>query len=129
MKYFHFVIAIAMVVAILASPVKGETWVVLAKPGMEVVGTFELEEGGMVNVDVDTRQQCLKLFEITDYVPSDLGGLITREWSVSEGIPVVTITIDKDKVIEGFTDQKYIYHGGIVKRLVLGDLEIIKEPL
>jgi len=80
---------------------------VLAKPYYEVIGTFELEKDGMVNVNVDTREQCLKLFEITEVVPEDLVKVITSKASLSEGVLAVTVSISKAKIAEGFAKQKY----------------------
>ncbi len=112
MRFVHIAVVAAMVAAILASPLKGETWVVLAKPYYEVIGTFELEKGGMVDVDVDTRQQCLKLFEITE-IPLDLIKVIattaTQALVDGKSVPVVTVTISKAKIEEGFAKQKYRY--------------------
>lgn len=113
MKFIHFIAIAVMVVAILASPLKGETWVVLAKPGMEVIGTFELEKGGVLNIDVDTRQQCLKLIEVPSAPPIDLVNVMTiatsQETIEGKSIDAVTVSISKAKIEVGFTKQKYIY--------------------
>jgi len=109
MRFFHLAVAIVMVVAILSQPLKGETWVVLAKPYYEVIGTFELERGGELNIDVDTRDQCLKLFEITETVPVDLKQVIGVSMIIDDNKESVTITIDKAEIKEGFADQKYRY--------------------
>lgn len=113
MKFIHLAIATLMVAAILAQPLKGEIWVVLAKPSMEVIGTFELDKGGMVNVDVDTRLQCLKLFGITNAVPVDLVRLAdTKESQATiegKSVPMVTVSIEKAVIAAGFAKQKYTY--------------------
>ena len=117
MRIFESAIIIALVVAfvIFASPLKGETWVVLAKPGYGVIGTFELEKGGAVNIDIDTRDLCIKTFEVPpESVPSDFKQLIEARASqtVMDGrsVDVVTITIDKAVIKAGFEKQKYKYN-------------------
>ena len=76
MKFTHLAIATLIVAAILAQPLRGETWVICKKPGMEVIDIFTAEKGTMISVNVDTRKRyggvCLKLKETTDTVPVDL---------------------------------------------------------
>lgn len=118
MKFIHYAIAIAFVVAILAQPLKAETWIVLEKPGLRVIGTFELEKGGMVNIDIDTRRShggmCIKTFEIAEPIPADLKQVITVKESqtVMDGksVRVVSVSLSKEKIKEGFKKQKYIYN-------------------
>lgn len=117
MKFIHLAIAALMVAAILAQPLKGEIWVICKKPGMEVIGTFELDKGGQVNVDVDTRKRyggvCLKLKETTDTVPVDLVRVTDIEESLAtiegESVPMVTVSLERAVIKAGFTEQKYIY--------------------
>lgn len=97
----------------LAIPLRAEVWVVLSKPSLEVIGTFTLEKGGALNIDIDTRDLCIKTFEITEPVPADLVKVITTKAGqvVMEGksVAVVSVSISKKEIKAGFTAQKYKY--------------------
>ena len=86
-----------------ALPLHAETWVVLAKPGMECIGTFEADKFDEINIDIDTRELCIKVFEITSDVPVDLEQEITVEKVKGK----VKIGCSKEKIKAGFKDKKY----------------------
>lgn len=99
---------------ILAMPLRADTWVVLAKPGYEVIGTFELAKGGALNINIDTRELCIKTFEIIGVIPADLVGVIETKTSQiiidKKSVPMVVVSIDKAKIEAGFSEQKYIFN-------------------
>ena len=96
---------ILILLLFLAVPLRAETvtWVVMAKPGMEVLGTFTAEKGDEINIDIDTRDLCVKAFEITSDIPVDLEQVIT----VEKVKGAVKIGCSKEKIKAGFKDKKY----------------------
>ena len=94
---------ILILLLFLAVPLQAETWVVMAKPGMEVIGTFTAEKGDEINIDIDTRDLCVKAFEITSDIPVDLEQVITVEKVKGQ----VKIGCSKEKIKAGFKQAKY----------------------
>ena len=116
MRFIHLAAIIAMVIVILAAPLRAEWWYIAAKPGMEVIGKIWVLPGTVLNIPIDTRLQCLKLDKATGAIPVDMVSVITTEESqtVVDGktVTVITVNLTKAKIAVGFAKQKYRFRKG-----------------
>ena len=80
-------------------------FVVLAKPDMDVIGTFTAEDDEEITVDIDTHDMCVKIFEIESDIPADL-----EQDIVVEKFPGrVNIKCPIKKIKKGFKANKYTH--------------------